>query len=62
MINIIDFNPKNIKTDKKSYTDVLIYHNGYETSDDVKLLYVDFKKLNGYTEDNNGSKQQRNRE
>ena len=53
MININDFNPKNIKVDKK---DILIYYIGYETSDRVKPFYFIIYKINGYIEDNNGMK------
>ena len=53
MININDFNPKNIKVDKK---DILIFYIGYETSDRVKPFYFIIYKINGYIEDNNGIK------
>lgn len=50
MININDFNPKNIKVDKK------VYYIGYETSDRVKPFYFIISKINDYIEDNNGIK------
>ena len=31
IINIKRFNPNNIKIDKKSYTNILIYYIGYKT-------------------------------
>ena len=31
IINVKDFNPNNIKADKKSYKKILIYHIGYVT-------------------------------
>ena len=56
MININDFNPKNIKVDKKSFKDILIYYIEYETSDGVELLFASFNRINEYIEDYNGSK------
>ena len=41
IINIKDFNPNNIKTDKKSYKNILIYHIGYVTIiKDLKIYSV----------------------
>ena len=41
IINIKDFNPNNIKTDKKSYKNILIYHIGYVTIiKDLKMYSV----------------------
>ena len=56
MININDPNQKNIKTDKKSGRDILIYNIGYETHDGVKPLYINFNNINRYIEDKNDSK------
>lgn len=50
-----DFNPKNIKVDKKLYKDILIYYIVYETLDRIKSLYIDFNEINGYIEHNDGS-------
>ena len=55
MISINDFNSENIKKDNKSFKDILIYYTGYETSDGVEPLYVDFNKINEFIEDDNGS-------
>ena len=41
---------------KKSHKDIFIYCIGYETFEVVKPLYIIFNKINGYIEDNNGSK------
>ena len=56
MININDFNPKDIKVDKKLYKDILIYYIWNETLDGLKSLYINCNKINGYIEDKNGSK------
>lgn len=57
IININGFNPKNIKWDKKPYKNILIYYcTGCETPDDLKLLYVNLNKADGYIEDSNGNK------
>ena len=56
MININDCNLTSMKVDKKLCKGILIYCIGYETSDGLKPLYIIFNKLNGYIEDNNGSK------
>ena len=41
IINIKDFNPNNIKTDKKSYKKILVYHIGYVTIiKDLKMYSV----------------------
>ena len=53
MINVNDLNPKNIKLDKKSNTDTLIYYIGYQTTDFARSLDISFKKMNEYIEDNN---------
>ena len=36
--------------------DIFIYCIGYETFEVVKPLHIIFNKINGYIEDNNGSK------
>ena len=36
IINIKNFDPNNIKTDEKSYKNILIYHIGYVTITDSK--------------------------
>ena len=64
MINIKDFDPNLLKIDKKSYKNIDIYYIGYITvkdSDYVKInsvnpLYQMTDKVNGYTEEKNGSK------
>ena len=56
IVNINNFNPKNIKVDTKLYKDILVFYVGYETLDGVKPLYINFDKINGSIEDNNGSK------
>ena len=40
IINIKTFDPNNIKIDKKSYKDVLIYYIGYITIKDSKYLKI----------------------
>ena len=47
MINISDISRKSLKVDKKSCNDILIYYIGYEASDGVKLLYINFNKIKG---------------
>ena len=47
-INVNDFNPKNIKVDKKLYKSIFIYSIGYETPNGVKPLHINFNKVNGY--------------
>lgn len=56
MVNINDFNSKDIKVDRKSDIDILIHHIRYKTLDDVKPLIINFNKINGYFEDHNGSR------
>ena len=64
IININIFDLHNIKIDKKSYKNILIYYIGYVTIKDskyvkiysVNTLYLIFKKVNGYFEENNGNK------
>ena len=64
MINIKNFNPSNVKTDEKSYKNILIYYIAYVTINDskyVKIYSVNplcllFGKVNGYFEEINGNK------
>ena len=56
IINIKDFDVKNIKTDAKSYKNILIYYIGYLKIYCVNRLYIIFNKVNGYFEEINGSK------
>ena len=42
--------------DKENHIKIFIYCIGYETFEVVKPLYIIFNKINGYIEDNNGSK------
>ena len=52
IINIKDFDPNNIRIDKKSYKNILIYYMGYVTINKylkiyrVNLLYLIFDKFN----------------
>ena len=52
IINIKDFDPNNIRIDKKSYKNILIYYMGFVTINKylkiyrVNLLYLIFDKLN----------------
>ena len=52
IINIKDFDPNNIRIDKKSYKNILIYYMGYVTINKylkiyrVNLLYLIFDTLN----------------
>ena len=54
--DIINLYPKNIKTDEKSYNNILIYCNGYVAIKGLKYvkfnsenpLYLIFSKLSGY--------------
>ena len=41
------FDPNNIKTDEKSYRNILIYYIGYVTIKDLK--YVKINSVNPYT-------------
>ena len=38
IINIKNFDSNNVKIDKKSYKNILIYYNGYLTAKDSKYL------------------------
>ena len=61
IINIKIFDPNNIKIDKKSYKNILIYYIGYVTIKDSKYvkinsvnpLHLIFNKVNGYFEEIN---------
>ena len=50
LVIINDFNPKNVKVDKWSLKNILIYYTGYEASDGVKPWYINFTEINGYFE------------
>ena len=64
MINIKDFDPNLLKTDKKLYKNTDIYYTGYITvkdSDYVKIksvnpLYLIISEVNGYIKEKNGIK------
>ena len=56
MVIINDFNRTNVKVDKRSDKNILIYYTGYEASDGVKPLYIDFNEINGYFENDHLSK------
>ena len=57
-----NFDPNNIKVDKKSYKNVLIYYIGYVTMKEyvkiysVNPLYLIFRYVNVYFEEINGNK------
>ena len=59
MINIKDLDPKKIKTDEKSYENILIYHTEYVTLTTQKFivqirLYFIINKINEYIEESDG--------
>ena len=64
IINIKNFDPNKIKTDKESYKNILICYIGYVTIkdskyvkiDNVNPLYLLISKVNGYFEEINKSK------
>ena len=64
IINIKNFDSNNIKSNKKSYKNILIYYTGYVTIKylkyvkiiSVNLLYLIFNKVNGYFEETYGNK------
>ena len=62
IIDIEIFDLSNIKTDEKSYKNILIYYTGYVTIKEyiknysVNPLYLIFRYVNGYFEEINGSK------
>ena len=61
-INIENFDPNSIKTDEKSYKDILICYIGYVTIKEyikmysVNPLYLIFKYASGYFEEINQNK------
>ena len=55
VINIKSLDLNNIKIDEKLYQDILIYYNGYVTSNSVKTLNIIINKANEYIEENNGN-------
>ena len=55
IINIVDFNIKNLNVAKKLYKGIFIYFIGYDTSNGAELLYNVFYKRNGHIADKNGS-------
>ena len=63
IINIKIFDPNEIKTDKKSYKNI-VYHIGYVTIKDLSYatanslipLYLIINKINWFIEGSNGSK------
>ena len=62
IINIENFDLNNIKIDKKSYKNILIYYIRYVTIKEyvktysVNPLYLIFRYVNGYFEEINGNK------
>ena len=61
MINIKDLDPKKIKTDEKSYENILIYYTEYVTLTTQKFivrirLYFIINKINEYIEESDGKK------
>ena len=64
IIHIKNFEPNNIKIDKKLYKNILTYYIVYITIKDLKYvkinsvntLYLIFSKVNGYFEEINKSK------
>ena len=61
MINIKDLDPKKIKTNEKSYENILIYHTEYVTLTTQKFivqirLYFIINKINEYIEESDGKK------
>ena len=59
IIYINNIVPKNIKTDAKSYKNLLIYYMGNVTRNSVKPLYIIFNEVNRCIEEHNGSKYQK---
>ena len=64
IVKIKNFDPNDIKIDKKQYKNILIYYIGYVTIKDSKYvkfynvnpLYLIFNKVNEYFEEINGNK------
>ena len=46
MVNINDFNSKNLKLDKKSYEDILIQYFGYKALDGQIVIFQKMVKQN----------------
>ena len=55
-INVKDFDPNNIKIDKKSYKNILVYYIGYVAIEDSKYIKINNNKVNEYFEEINKSK------
>ena len=56
LTNIKYLDPNKIKTDIKSFKNLLIYDTGYVTANSVKPLYLIVNEINGYIEESNGKK------
>ena len=62
LINIKNFDPKLLKLGKRSSMDISIYYNGYVTKkaeyniDSVNPFYLLIGEINGFIEEENGSK------
>ena len=64
MINIKNFDPNQIRIDKTSYKNIIIYYIGYITMKDhdnvniyrVNPLYLIIEKVDGYIEESNENK------
>ena len=64
-INIKNFDPNQIKIDKTSYKNITFYYIGYITNknliyikaNSVNTLYLIIDKIDGFIEEENGSKQ-----
>ena len=64
MINIKIFYSNQIKIDKKSFENIIIYYIGFVTIknlsyiniNSINLLYLIINKVDGYIEEGNGSK------
>ena len=56
MINIKEFDPSQLKTDKKSYKNIGICYIGHIAIKSVNPLYLIIGEVDGYIEENNGNK------
>ena len=65
LINIKEFDPSQLKIDKKSYKNIVIYYigyitikniNDYENITTVNPLYLIIAEVDGYIEENNRNK------
>ena len=62
IINIENFEPNDVKKNKNSYQNILIYYTGYVTIKNYKKvysvnhLYLIFRYVNGYFQEINGNK------